>query len=813
MAKDGPNHSALPLSQLWQLPLLLASIVLLLVGFMLALPGEAPFSADTALDNVQKSVAAGAYKKALEGLREIAVSQHELTEKQQARFHLLRADALYLAGRAAGAEAERTRELIVNSYRTAESLGARLDTDRLSYLTNSLIALGQLGAALEMISAFEDDASDVRLRLLRRITSAMAESPEHDDEKVMQLLSQIQGDPDATRDDEIWTVARQAEMLMQRGEADAAVDQLVRHLAMLQADSDEGLSELRVLLGRAYLAEGDHQTAERLLQRAQQDLDASDPLNADVLVGLGRIRFAEDNIVEAVAHFDKVTTKYVGTSAYLEALIGKAESEARLGAFGDALADYALAVKTVERAGAGDGEITRELASSLEGQYDLRFAQGDYERALRFIELIDPVLGEALPPNLILKRALAHERLARKKLGLDESDAVRGPVDLDKVDSATRAEAQRQYNLAAEAFLAHARALMIADDTAFGQSLWKAADSYDNAGERKKAIELFAEFIKGRPGDPNQLAAQYRLARAYQADGQFAAAVDLYQRLIDQHPRSGEAYASLVPLARCHVTMGHVDQAEHVLRTVVTDHPALRPESSEYHDALIELGRLYYQRGDEGDYEKSIFRLEEAVKRYVDDPQMPELKFMLADAYRKSARQILEKLKEPLTPSQKAAMRTERTRRLEAALQGFDAVISAYDAVDPAKLGEVQEVYLRNSYFYRADCAYELGRYEGPDGAIALYRKAVQRYEKKPAALVALIQIVNSHCELGQFDEARIVNKKAKWYLHRIPAEAFDDPSLPMGREHWQRWLEWTGELALVEASAEAETEAQAGSP
>lgn len=68
--------------------------------------------------------------------------------------------------------------------------------------------------------------------------------------------------------------------------------------------------------------------------------------------------------------------------------------------------------------------------------------------------------------------------------------------------------------------------------------------------------------------------------------------------------------------------------------------------------------------------------------------------------------------------------------------------------------------------------------------------------------LIALIQIVNSYCELGEYDKARTANERAKVHLERIPDEAFNDPNLPMDRDHWRRWLEWTGQLSNVESAA-----------
>jgi len=71
-----------------------------------------------------------------------------------------------------------------------------------------------------------------------------------------------------------------------------------------------------------------------------------------------------------------------------------------------------------------------------------------------------------------------------------------------------------------------------------------------------------------------------------------------------------------------------------------------------------------------------------------------------------------------------------------------------------------------------------------------------------------MIQIVNSYFELGKYDLARTANERAKWYLKRLPEGAFDDPHMPMTREHWQRWLDSTGELSMAGASTSADATA-----
>ncbi|MEX0744254.1 MAG: tetratricopeptide repeat protein, partial [Phycisphaeraceae bacterium] len=327
----------------------------------------------------------------------------------------------------------------------------------------------------------------------------------------------------------------------------------------------------------------------------------------------------------------------------------------------------------------------------------------------------------------------------------------------------------------------------------------RAARSFDRAQQWGDAIDTYAEFIQTRQQDPMRLGAINHLGKAYLADGQYNPAIDLFLELINDHPRSPEAYASLVPLARAYIGAQQHDAAERTLLTVVTDHEAISPETTEYRDALSELGRLYYRMGgDDGDhYIDAIERLEEAVERYGHTDDSPTLRYLLADAYRKSIERLEEEIQSRQAQRDRVELQVERERRLREGQKYYNQVITELEDRAADTLTEAEHLYLRNAYFYQADCAYDRGQYES---AISLYDAAARRWEEHPASLMALVQIVNAHCELGQFQEARVANERARAQLARIPDDKFDDPTLPMSRQHWEDWLRWTSEVNLTRA-------------
>jgi len=803
---ESEGQAASPrLSQVWQLPLLLVSVVLLAAGWYMALPDGPARSVADELEHVVKLIRAEQFDAAIDALDEIEPELRTLEDSLKADYHLRRGDAITLAQRRRGWDEPRNHRNVIDHYRRARELGVTLDGRRLRWLAESHLALGELEKANALIDDVpaEDAAARWRMRreVIERAIAGGGDPAEH-----IRALKDFRETDGLPREHEVWAAARQAELLMAAGDLEEAERQLSIDLQRFDfaASDDPALGELMVLLGETQWKLGDRAAAENWFRAAQKQLDPASPLNGRALTGVGEIRFAEDNIVDALARFTAAVADYPETRAQLRALIGKAESESRLGAYDESLATYDRALQRISETGAARKDV-EALAESLRFQHDWRFEQGKHELALSYLDRLARLRGDNLGDELLLKLAVTHRQCARSILDddgalvADAADEGEPPAALSARDRALIAE---HFEKAGGYYYRHARA--VADDQdeeAYSRSLWNAADCYDQAGLNDRAIELFQEYQATLPEDERDLRASFRLAQAFQARGDFATAAKRYADLVKNHPKSQQAYESYVPLARCYLAQGAEfwGRAEQQLRAVVEGNQSLRPSSRQYREALVELGRLYYRRGEPGDYERAIERLNEAVQRYADHPKLPEMRFQLADAYRKSVAQLEAKLDGPTSPSQRAAVQRERADRLAAAQDAFGKVIDHYESRDPDSLTEIESLYLRNSYFYRADCAYDLRRFEGPDGAIALYGAAADKYEEDPSVLVAHVQIVNSWCELGRFDKARAANERAKWRLARIRDEAFDDPNLPMSREHWKRWLEWTSELALAD--------------
>jgi outer membrane protein assembly factor BamD (BamD/ComL family) len=128
----------------------------------------------------------------------------------------------------------------------------------------------------------------------------------------------------------------------------------------------------------------------------------------------------------------------------------------------------------------------------------------------------------------------------------------------------------------------------------------------------------------------------------------------------------------------------------------------------------------------------------------------------------------------------------------------------------------IRDLYLRNSYLFLGDCAFDAGDYAA---AVKHYDAAKERYPRDPASLTAMTQIVAALLKQGRTAEAIVANTRAKRFYESLPESVWDDPALPMTRQAWQRWIDSQATLAAAIAAESAGSRASsalggaAGSP
>ncbi|MCB9848422.1 MAG: tetratricopeptide repeat protein [Phycisphaeraceae bacterium] len=774
----------------WPGPALVLSTALLVGAMLLARQTAKGHDFAGALENVQRLIENGHPNEALDALNDKILPylddpQATLTDKGE--FYALRGDALFEIQQLIGAPAVSAVNsmTILSDYEEAERAMHDLTAAQHARVVGALLSLGRFDEAVNRINAIPDDGSGRRERLLRQALQQQLDSNTGNKDNALQLLSELAEGRGASERDRLWAIARQTELRLESGHAEEALSSLLRVVSRLGQEASPEKAELYTLLAWSYYDLGRMDQALKHLDIAESMSSPTDNLVAEIRALRGRINQIDGDPDTAHDYYAETVDAFPELPATVACKLGLAELDAGDGRDDEALAEYDAVIRRMPLNERRWRITTESVAQSLATWRQARYVEGDFAASIEYAKLGELLYGpERLTADIPLALAQGHDALGREIL---EEAGVKPDslIDLADVEPVTRAEARQQFMEAAEQFIRHARMVILADPEAFADSLWNAGVAYDLAGESNKAIEVFSEYANGDPDEPRHPAAVFRLAEAHQARGDYELARNFYDELIERNPNSPEGQRSFIRQAQTLLRLGDeasVERAESLLKTVVGS-GMFSPEADEHRQGLFELGSMYYKQGR---YREAIERLQEAIDRYPDDEQAPMIRYKLADSLRLSAGEIEQTLTSAMPDQEREELERLRTERLAQAQDLFLQVRDNIEALDPLSLDELDRRLLRNAMYFRADCAFDLGRY---DDAIRWYDAAAQKYADDPSSLVAMMQIVNAYSAQGKWREAQTAQERVRQRLSEIPDAMFDDPNLPIDQRHWERWI------------------------
>jgi tetratricopeptide (TPR) repeat protein len=788
----------------WQVPLLVVAALVLVAGIVAAIVTAPSPQAEDAMARAERLIAAGEYAQGVDALNKdvlplLAAGQR--SPEIERRFHLLRARGIYLGQRQLGISREDNHRSVRDEYLAVERLQGVLEGDDKVAIAETLLALGDLPGATVRAELLSDAQRPQRIDLLKRIVERSMRGGSPDRARALDIVASLSVDPALDREDRAWTLARQGELLLASGYPDDAIAKLVRGLARLDGVTPEREGELRIILARAYLATDAPAEARTHLERAATFIPEFSALRPVVTLLLAELDHRDGDLPRARERYRAVAEGIGYEEGRAPALLGLAEVECRLAETKDAedegVRRYTELVDLLRGGGPHPPDVVARAGASLMSRFREREERDRLDDALRFARLAERLHGrEGAPAEVVLAIASTHRRLAERAL---RDAAAGGALSLAQADPATQREARGHLLVAGEYYREHAARMVQTDTAAFADSLWAAADAFDRAGDLDASARCFGQFVNDLPADARRPEAMFRLAQSSRARGDFQTAAGLYQVLIDQ--RGGERGSgpwgdlSIVPLAKTILEDDKPDndaRGEQLL-TQVLEGAVTGPGTPVYRDALRELGEYYFRIGR---YAGAIERFEQylalASRDAPPEEDLTPVRYRLADALRRSASEIARALQAAMPDGSQRDLMTQRRVRLTRAAQLYEDVRADYEA-RPRRTA-VQDLYLRNAYFFKADCAFDLEDY---DAAIRAYDAARERYAKDPASMVAMTQIVSALVALGRYDQARAANERARRFYASLPESVWDDPMLPMTRADWERWLAAQDRLSL----------------
>ena len=767
------------------------------------IPWEKRFEKVQALTDSARS--GGDYSAALAEAGELLEATGKDRPKRRGKLWLQVAEIHWRGIQHSGGDSARWTALR-DSYVQAKRAVQALTPEMIERLGRAHEALGEVDEAISQyqLASREDPARAGRLgrRIIELSTPGRAVS---DDELLDQLEAYLQN-TDLADGEYAWAVGRLVGLLIDRGELERA--RLIVDRQQTTVASETARRELKYQLARVLKTLG---LTDQAADQLDLLIDAIDP-ESDTGDLAARARLLQgqliwrDNPQEAAKVLEAVVSSHPDDPMSAAAMLTLAQAYGALRLQEESLERYELAIKLFRRHRDDTYVNLADIRQAMSDSRSALEAAGRPEMALRFLQAERAVFdmdnsAVSVPQWLGLLKRLADVRLAmaaKANLAL-----TAGQTDPDQ-RAALRRQHLENLRLAGELFMERATMAAKDHDEIYGQSLWQAAEAFDQAGLRALTIDTLKTFVNARPADPRVPETRFKLGQALQLAKRFDEAIAVYRANLTHGIPAGrhpQALAGLIPLAQCYIFKGQefYPEAEKVLLGITDDSEVVTAKSEIYRDALYLLGDLYH---DQGKWRAARLKLDEAIQRDPGqwiplselDPQGLRKRYFLAthsmyrlaSCYRQSAREAATEAAEAEDLARRAELTRAKTDQLVRADQLYQGVIERLEACE-GQLDALNEAYRRNSYFRRGDCMFELRRYRD---AIERYEQGVFHFTRDPAVLGALVAIANCHYALGEEDKARSAMKRSRVLLDEIDPKDLDNEGLLSSRESWRSYLD-----------------------
>ncbi len=778
----------------WQLPLFALSLILLSGAIYRFRSTPARYTPAETVEYLDSLIAAGLYTRALDdGAQFLADEQRTPAECAPVHRAVARAWFAAVEARKDPLRPAGVGRQIVEHYEAAQSHGQTLTGDDHRIMGRAWEWQNRFSKAIDRYDTAVAQGVENPLELRRHVISLKIR---HSDEPLEQLAEQVDAFLGDVGDDRLdlglWAIEQRLQLAEEMNTLDQAATLLARnHDRFEKSDlvDDFGYLEAWLLYHL-----GHYDEAEIRLRTIRNRVEQGEEIAARTGWLLGQVVMRDEmpkRPQEALSFYSDVLKHHSNGPYVVASRIGLAEALVMLERHEEAIEAYRVAIEQLESLDDSNVVSRDVLRTSLGVLAETLRQQGHMRRAVEYAELAVALVDR----ENVEQTTLFLEQLGQVRsllAGQFEADAAMPPVSFGRPIEATSAEARAMFAEAAATYLELAQ-LNALNERRASEASWRAAESFARAGERERAANLYQAFVVERPEDPLVPRALLRIGQLMQASGQLEQAIEAYKTCYRRFPRTLDGARTLIPLAQCYLGMGpnYEELAEKTLRIVLEGSEVFTPQAPEFADALFLLGTVL---NTQGEFERAIGTLNEAVERYPTDQRVWPARFLLADSYRQSGLALKAAAAEATIPGEIETLRAESTARFRQAQQLYRQLISAYELRDPDQLNRLERMYLRHAYLYEADCFFEAQDYRQ---ALKLYEEAAATYRDTTSALAAYVQVINSHIFLGQPEEARAALARAIVLVDAMSDEAFNNPVSSEKRQDWRRYFEWLQQAEL----------------
>ena len=664
-------------------------------------------------------------------------------------------------------------------------------------------SVGKLKASMLLTDIYLDHKADSELQQAFKLNSAAL---------------QLEGLNHETQDR---LYLQRAQIFLAQGKNDLAEEVLNK---VKQQDSVNQVT--LVFQAQTLMAEGKYQEALSILAPVKDNLGLERKFSrqASYLMGLCAESLNDDEA--AIGFYEQTTHRYAGTHEGLASYLHLAELLRKSGRTEEALIAYRTALRSVS-----SPEDFRNRWVSLEGfrKYVLDAWNDwvDEEKIKNGVTYFSAAiqLSEYLPP--LLPEVQAKELAANANRRWAEFLEKRYRQATISEQENLKSELQDHWLHSGKAYYELARRLNTSDR--YGEILSISAEHFQKGQDYESALKVLTRFININP-DKKMPQALVRRGEVLLELDQLDEAINHFERVLTNYPTDVAAFQAKYLLGVAHLEKDELDQAQSIWKEIL-ESSNLTPQAQQWSDSLFALGKLNFHLGkisratktaDNGKtqgseatdqpspharFEEATRRLREYVNRYPDSEKIHEARFLLSRSLQNLADQPFQEMQIAKTENARQELQRKQYHYLNMAIEQLQSLnrdlrrLESQDRLDP--LGKR---LLKSTCFGKAHLLYLTGEYED---AIKSYHDAVNRYPQCTEVLIAYMKMSGCYESLGKSNEAKSMLEQAKIILKQMPDKVFESKATNLGREEWNRWLDWSRELRYSNQQA---TAAQAGS-
>ncbi|QDT89731.1 tetratricopeptide repeat protein [Gimesia algae] len=567
-----------------------------------------------------------------------------------------------------------------------------------------------------------------------------------------------------------------------------------------------------VFQAQTLMAEGKYQEALTILAPVKDNLGLERKFSRQASYLMGVCAESLGNADGAIDFFEQTTHRYAGTQEGQAAFLRLAELLRKNGRTEEALIAYRTALRSID-----SPDEFRNRWISLQGvrTYVLNAWNDwvDEDRIKNDVTYFNAAiqLSDYLPP--LLPEVQAKELAANANRRWAEYLERRYEAATVTEQESLRSELNEHWKQSGRAYFELARRLTTSDR--YADILAISAEHFQKGMDFETALKVLTRFINTNPEKQMPQALVQRGEILLELD-QLEEAINHFERVMTNYPTDVSAFEAQYLLGIAYLEKNELDQAQTVWKEILESNN-LTPKAKQWGDALFSLGKLNFHQGKiaesekqsetaevppEGQvtgsrqnryYEEATRRLTEYVNRYPESEKISEARYLLARSLQNLSDQPLQEMKEARTDNARQELKRKQIGYLKQALvqlQYLNRDLRQLESRD--RLNALGKRLLKSSCYGKAHILYLTEEYAE---AIKSYHDAVNRYPQCTEVLIAYMKMSGCYEALGKRNEAKSMLEQAKIILKQMPDSVFESGATNLGREEWNRWLDWSREF------------------